>query len=286
MSHRPPNYKPHYKGQARPTPGLPGQSSQQDFPPPAKRSFAILYVIAGLILGPPLLCGGCCGVLSLVSLVTTNEEERADKLWAEGKKEAAVEIYRSEIEVATFPSAHAINQLLAYYEAQGDRKESLRLLRLAAERDTDFSRDPIRSPELAVIFQQEQEQFKLKTAVAMARAQGTVRRRDDLAKLWYGHGSLHQKTALDWQQASVDDKLGTCADLLALTWMQKDLMPSIQEKIRSVNDLRPYAEELVAYVDQATVRLPDEAANRAKFGDMQVMMIVARGMEEKNWRIE
>src|SRR5262245_33789618 len=81
-------------------------------------------------------------------------------------------------------------------------------------------------------------------------------------KKWYEGGTLHKKGALDWQVADYNDKLATCDDIVATAWQQKKLKPKIQEAISSVDDMKPFAQELVTCLDAATKQDPDPTQNR------------------------
>ncbi|WP_145056231.1 hypothetical protein [Lignipirellula cremea] len=225
--------------------------------------------------------------LSLVMRSLPTDREQADQLWKEGKRAEAAVIYRAMVEEQQFPHPSMINRVLESYEAAGDREQSQLLLRLAAERGVEFSnRFPIYSPELGEIYQEERKRVRRKQAAAMARSEGSLKYNKAIEDQWYGKGTLHEKTALDWQIAAPEDKLGTCADLLAGTQQRHLFKPDEEGLIKSVRSLQPYAMELVDYVDKATTPLPAPAANREKFGDLQVQEIVEQGIKEKGWWIE
>src|SRR5205807_5123667 len=69
------------------------------------------------------------------------------------------------------------------------------------------------------------------------------------AKKWYEGGMLHKKSALDWQRADAADKLATCGDFIAGMWDRKEFRPDIQKSIKSLDDMKPYAEKLVVFLD-------------------------------------
>jgi hypothetical protein len=87
---------------------------------------------------------------------------------------------------------------------------------------------------------------------------------------WYEGGTLHKKGALDWQQAPVWDKLATCADFVSNTWERKEFVPSIQQKITTIEDMQPYAVDLLNELDKATEPHPDEEKNRQMFENQTV----------------
>lgn len=100
---------------------------------------------------------------------------------------------------------------------------------------------------------------------------------------WYEGGTLHKKTALDWQQAQTWDKLATCADFVAHTWKQKEFVPRIQQKIATIEDMQPYAVELLNAIDAATASDPDEQRNRMLFENQSVAELSVASMILMKW---
>jgi DNA-directed RNA polymerase subunit RPC12/RpoP len=74
---------------------------------------------------------------------------------------------------------------------------------------------------------------------------------------WYQNGTLHKKSALDWRVATDEDKLATCADMVCVVWKDGNLKPEISQSLESVDHLRPYARELVTFLDGAFKANPD-----------------------------
>lgn len=99
---------------------------------------------------------------------------------------------------------------------------------------------------------------------------------------WYTGGTLHDASALDWQAAEQNDKLATSADWLAALWNGGKLKPAVSAKLKSVDDLKPLAEELVRQLDAATEPEADAEQNRKMFinqkmGQMAVMTMAIMG---------
>ena len=103
------------------------------------------------------------------------------------------------------------------------------------------------------------------------------------AKEWYEGGTLHNKSALKWQTASTADKLATCADFVTKMWQNGDLKPSISDNISTVDDVRPYAQELVEFLDAAFKPDPDPEQNRRLFTNQTVSSTAAIGMVLMEW---
>jgi hypothetical protein len=102
-------------------------------------------------------------------------------------------------------------------------------------------------------------------------------------KKWYEGGTLHNKSALEWQTASRDDKLATCGDFVTKMWQGGNLKPSIADKLSTVDDVRPYAQELVDFLDAAFKPEPDSEQNRMLFTNQTVSGTAAIGMVTMDW---
>ena len=59
---------------------------------------------------------------------------------------------------------------------------------------------------------------------------------------WYQGGTLHKANASEWRKGSDEDRLATAADWAATL---------IEEKLTSIDDLKPYAENLLTCADEA-----------------------------------
>lgn len=102
------------------------------------------------------------------------------------------------------------------------------------------------------------------------------------ADAWYEGGTLHQANALQWQKASEADKLATCSDLVAVIYKNKSFKPELQQTIKSVDDFRPLAEELVKALNAAFKEDPDTKNNakiftNQKVPDTAVMLMMLMG---------
>lgn len=102
------------------------------------------------------------------------------------------------------------------------------------------------------------------------------------AGAWYEGGTLHQANALQWQRASDADKLATCSDLVAAIYKNKSLKSELQQTIKTVDDLRPLAEELVKALNSAFKEDLDTKNNakiftNQKVPDTAVMLMMLMG---------
>lgn len=89
-------------------------------------------------------------------------------------------------------------------------------------------------------------------------------------RAWYEGGTLHDAGALDWQNASYSNKLATCADIVCYYDSEGLLNPSISNRINSIDDFRPYADDLVTAIDAAFERDPDPEENRIMYTNQEV----------------
>jgi hypothetical protein len=64
-------------------------------------------------------------------------------------------------------------------------------------------------------------------------------------KIWYEGGTLHKASIPEWKAADYENKLATCADFIAAA------RDNLNLKITDVDSIKPYAEELVAFLDSA-----------------------------------
>jgi hypothetical protein len=100
---------------------------------------------------------------------------------------------------------------------------------------------------------------------------------------WYVGGTLHKKSALEWQTASGADKLATCADVVTFMWQEGKLKPAIANRLSTVDDVRPYAQELVDGLDAAFKPDPDPEQNRKMFTNQTVSSTAALLMVTMGW---
>lgn len=107
--------------------------------------------------------------------------------------------------------------------------------------------------------------------------------RTSKARKWYEGGTLHNKSALEWQAASSRNKLATCADFVTTMWQNGDLKPSIANRLSTVDDVRSYAQELVDFLDAAFKADPDPEQNRKLFVNQTVSSTAAIGMVTMGW---
>lgn len=87
---------------------------------------------------------------------------------------------------------------------------------------------------------------------------------------WYVGGTLHDATALEWQDATFENKLATCGDIIAVFRRDKKFKPDIQAEVESLDGVKALSEELVVELDAAFRKRPDPESN-AKFYENQTV---------------
>ena len=100
---------------------------------------------------------------------------------------------------------------------------------------------------------------------------------------WYEGGTLHSANALEWQAATYENKLATCADVIASLWSKKLLSNEIANSITSMDSMRPLAEELVRELDDATKPHPDPETNRQIYVNQKVSSFASMIIIMKGW---
>lgn len=118
---------------------------------------------------------------------------------------------------------------------------------------------------------------------ATSNSPSSQTRRAGSAPRWYEGGTLHKKSGLEWQTASSKDKLATCADFVTAMWQNGNLKSSVANRLSTVEDVRPYAQELVDFLDAAFKPDPDSEQNRKLFTNQRVASTAVIGMVMMGW---
>lgn len=100
---------------------------------------------------------------------------------------------------------------------------------------------------------------------------------------WYEGGTLTDKGALIWQEASLSNKIASSADLVAAMYQKQLLNTSISSKINGVNDLAPYAIQLAACVDGGTKKEKDPKKNKNIYTNQTVNGMAAICVMTLGW---
>lgn len=100
---------------------------------------------------------------------------------------------------------------------------------------------------------------------------------------WYEGGTLTDKNALIWQEASLANKIATSSDFVALMHQKHLLSSSISNGIKGVNDLAPYAIQLAICIDGATKKQTNPKNNKKIYANQKVSSIAAVCLTMMGW---
>lgn len=100
---------------------------------------------------------------------------------------------------------------------------------------------------------------------------------------WYQGGTLHRASLVDWQKASHSNKLATCADFVASMHQDGNLKSSIANSIEYPEGIRPYAKELVDFIDAAAKRDENPTMSDVLYANQTVSGFAAIGMVVMGW---
>lgn len=100
---------------------------------------------------------------------------------------------------------------------------------------------------------------------------------------WYEGGTLTDKGALNWQNASFANKIASSSDLVAAMYQKHLLNASITSTIKDVNDLAPYAIQLAVCVDGATKKEADPKENKKIYTNQTVSGMAAICVMMMGW---
>ena len=103
------------------------------------------------------------------------------------------------------------------------------------------------------------------------------------AQEWYEGGTLHGSNALEWQTATFQNKLATCADIVSFAWEKKIFKPEIQSNITSLDSVMILSKELVKAIDIVFEKNPDPKKNKMLFTNQKVSSFAAMLMVSMGW---
>lgn len=100
--------------------------------------------------------------LMLITFTSTSKE-KADALWAKGKKSEAVELYVTDLERTSSPSPKILERVIEFYFENGNKEKAERICNMAIEADVELSPQ---SNELRDFFSSVREKHARKVEVA------------------------------------------------------------------------------------------------------------------------
>lgn len=102
-------------------------------------------------------------------------------------------------------------------------------------------------------------------------------------KAWYEGGNLHNAGALDWQQATFENKLATCADFIAGLSEGGEFNAKTSSRISGRESLKPLARDLVKALDKAFAPAADAAENAQIYANQGVVDGAVMAMVTMGW---
>lgn len=98
---------------------------------------------------------------------------------------------------------------------------------------------------------------------------------------WFEVGNLADKTALDWQQATNENKLASCATLIRNTRDAGEFNEAITEMVDF--QLYPMSAQLMLSMDSEFKKDPDPEVNQRIYKDVLIATRAAAIMAKKDW---
>lgn len=91
-------------------------------------------------------------------------------------------------------------------------------------------------------------------------------------KSWYNKAEpIVDENAIAWQNASNDTKVATAAEIAARIWTQKKFTPEIQNKIKTIDDLKPITEHLVQSLNTAFEKQDNAKENTSMYTNQKIL---------------
>ena len=105
-------------------------------------------------------------------------------------------------------------------------------------------------------------------------------------KKWWQGGTLHDATVKEWQQATTENKLATCADWIAKAHHDKRLTNEIARRIDKggMPALKLLAESLMSDLNEAVKENDNGSMDNNKIGDLVIMDMMLAGWHKAHGR--
>lgn len=104
------------------------------------------------------------------------------------------------------------------------------------------------------------------------------------APKWYEGGDLHTQNALAWQNATEQNRLASSANIVFIMKKENMLKSSIANNLNTVDDLKPYANELKSALDAAFMKADTEEENIRMFTNQNVSETALLITSMMGWR--
>lgn len=100
---------------------------------------------------------------------------------------------------------------------------------------------------------------------------------------WYEGGTLTDKGALEWQKATLANKIASSADFVAAMYQKHLFNTTVTSKISNINDLAPYAINLAICLDGATKKKVDPEKNKMIYTNQTISGMAAICVMMMGW---
>ena len=79
-------------------------------------------------------------------------------------------------------------------------------------------------------------------------------------KEWFEGATLQHEKISEWRKATSENKLASCGDMIATARTKEKLALDFLARLKSIDDHRPYAEKLMAWIDSQTEKADTDPA--------------------------
>jgi len=100
---------------------------------------------------------------------------------------------------------------------------------------------------------------------------------------WYEGGNLIQAGALEWQEATPQNKVASSSDIIAKLYQDNMLKSDIQKSIRTVDDFKPLASQLALCIEKSTEKDPDPVTNKRMYANQKVVSMATFCLLSMGW---
>jgi hypothetical protein len=209
---------------------------------------------------------------------------------------AALGLEQSELtEAETLAAEKRKSFLISYFEAELKEVEAAKLVAgkardreamkrlIARQKSTKAQLAAAQSKGLAEHHADLVNEIKTMEAAEAAKQTREAAEAVSKKQKWYEGGTLHNENGLAWQNATPANRLATCADFVAKAWETRQLNDTLMRNIKSMDDMRQYAQELKTCLDEAFASDPNPATNQRLYANQKASEAAALGMALMKW---
>ena len=100
---------------------------------------------------------------------------------------------------------------------------------------------------------------------------------------WWSGGTLHSATGYGWRSATYANRLATCGDIMCYLWQEDMLSSRLSRNIDGMEDLRIYADSLVAALDIVFERVPGDEETDSFVASQKVSDMAVFNLSMTDW---